>query len=97
MSDRELAGIAAFLFALASVFSPFVTSGALDLSPGWVFLVGAGLAVVAIWQGIRAATAVRGTPGRGMGITGIVLGVLGLAWTSLVAFVEWMVESDQML
>jgi len=95
--DRTGSGVLALSFALASILSPFVTASIFEHSPGWIFPVGAALAGVAIWLGIRAAMAERGTPGRGLGITGIVLGVFGIGWTAFIAIVGMIVESDTTL
>ena len=74
-----------------------MTAPIFEHRPGWIFVVCAPSAAVAIWQGFLGAMAERKTRGRGLGITGIVLGVLGIVWAAFVAVIGTIIENDTTL
>jgi hypothetical protein len=100
MSRTWRAGVAAISFALLSLVASFMTTPIFLHRPGWILVACAPPAAVAIWQGIVAAMGERKAHGRGLGITGIVLGVVGVVgifWSAFLAIVGTIVENDTTL
>ena len=51
-----------------------------DTSPIWIFLVGSALGIAGILLGVPVVRAPKGSPGRGMGWTAIVIGSIGIGF-----------------
>jgi hypothetical protein len=78
--DVTRPGVAAFGIAVATLTTPFVIGRVVDTSPMWIFLVGSALGISGILLGARVVRAPKGSPGRGMGWTAIVIGSIGIGF-----------------
>jgi hypothetical protein len=87
-------GAGSLVIGLLTLMSPFVTAQIFEYSPLWIFIVGVILGIASFWLAALTVRAPGGSPGRGMAAGGIILAILGIAFSLFVWAVGSMVLND---
>lgn len=94
LHDARISGDLSLVIGALALVSAFFTARLLESSPVWIFVVGLVLGTVCFWLAARAMKAPGGSRGRGTAAAGIVLSIIGIAFSAFGAAITSILNSD---